>query len=46
MDLDYDVFMLKDSLISHDASLTKAVQEICKTIDYYALKLVLGGVGK
>jgi len=46
MDLDYDAFMLKDSLISHDASLTKAVQEICKTIDYYALKLVLGGVGK
>jgi nicotinamidase-related amidase len=46
MDLDYDVFMLKDSLISHDAALTKAVQEICKTIDYYALRLVLGGVGK
>lgn len=41
MDLDYDVFMLKDALISHDAALTKAVQEICKTIDYYALKLVL-----
>ncbi len=46
MDLDYDVFMLKDSLISHDAALTKAVQEICKTIDYYALRLVLNGVGK
>jgi nicotinamidase-related amidase len=41
MDLDYDVFMLKDALISHDAALTKAVQEICKTIDYSALKLVL-----
>ncbi|MCX6556918.1 MAG: isochorismatase family protein [Candidatus Aminicenantes bacterium] len=46
MDHDYDVFMLKDSLISHDAALTKAVQEICKTIDYYALKLVLESVGK
>jgi nicotinamidase-related amidase len=46
MDLDYDVFMLKDALISHDASLTKAVQEICKTIDYYALKLVLESVAK
>ena len=45
-DLDYEVFMLKDSLISHDAALTKAVQEICKTIDYYALRLVLGGRGK
>ena len=43
-DLDYDVFMLKDALISHDADLTKAVQEICKTIDYYALKLVLESV--
>lgn len=41
MDLDYEVFMAKDALISHDAALTKAVQEICKTIDYYALKLVL-----
>ncbi len=46
MDLDYDVFMLKDSLISHDATLTKSVQEICKTIDYYALRLVLTGAGK
>jgi nicotinamidase-related amidase len=45
MDLDYDVFMLKDALISHDAALTKSVQEICKTIDYYALKLVLESVG-
>ena len=40
MDNDYEVFMLKDALISHDASLTKAVQEICQTIDYYALKLL------
>jgi nicotinamidase-related amidase len=44
MDLDYEVFMCKDALISHDAALTKAVQEICKTIDYYALKLVLESV--
>jgi nicotinamidase-related amidase len=46
MDLDYEVFMLKDALISHDAALTKAVQEICRTIDYYALKLVLESIGK
>jgi nicotinamidase-related amidase len=45
-DLDYDVFMLKDSLISHDSTLTKAVQEICQTIDYYALKLVLESIRK
>jgi len=44
MDNDYEVFMCKDALISHDASLTKAVQEICKTIEYYALKLVLESV--
>jgi nicotinamidase-related amidase len=44
MDLDYDVFMLKDALISHDAALTRAVQEICRTIDYYALKLLLESV--
>jgi len=44
MDLDYDVFMLKDALLSHDAVLTKAVQEICKTIDYYALKLLLENI--
>lgn len=41
MDLDYGVFMLKDALISHDAALTKAVQEICRTIDYSALQLLL-----
>jgi len=46
MDLDYEVFMCKDALISHDASLTKAVQEICKTIDYYSLKLLLENVGR
>lgn len=44
MDLDYGVFMLKDALISHDAALTKAVQEICRTIDYYALKLLLENI--
>lgn len=44
MDLDYDAFMLKDALISHDAALTKSVQQICTTIDYYALKLVLESV--
>jgi nicotinamidase-related amidase len=44
LDLDYEVFMVKDALISHDAALTKSVQEICKTIDYYALKLVLESV--
>jgi nicotinamidase-related amidase len=43
-DLDYDVFMLEDALISHDAALTKAVQEITATIGYYPLKLLLESV--
>ena len=38
MDLDYDAFMVKDALISHRSALTQAVQEICRTIDYDALK--------
>ncbi len=45
-DLDYDVFMLKDALISHDATLTKAVQQISRTIDYYVLKLLLENIRK
>ncbi|MBN2400002.1 MAG: isochorismatase family protein [Candidatus Aminicenantes bacterium] len=45
-DLDYNVFMLKDALISHDATLTKAVQQISQTIDYYVLKLLLENVRK
>jgi nicotinamidase-related amidase len=41
MDADYNVFMLKDALISHNAVLTGYVQEICRIIDYGALKLLL-----
>ena len=46
LDLDYDAFMLKDALLSHDAGLTKAVQEISRTIDYYSLKLLLENIAK
>ena len=45
-DLDYDVFMLKDALVSHDAAKTQAVQEVCSTIDYPAMWLVLKAAGK
>jgi nicotinamidase-related amidase len=41
LDLDYNTFLVKDSLISPDADLTKAVQEICQTIGYGTLKLLL-----
>jgi nicotinamidase-related amidase len=40
-DLDYNVLMLKDALISHNTALTKAVQEFCETISYTPLKLLL-----
>jgi nicotinamidase-related amidase len=40
-DHDYNVLMLKDALISHNTTLTKAVQEFCETISYTPLKLLL-----
>ena len=40
-DLDYNVFMVKGALISHDAALTKSVYEICSNVSYYPLKLLL-----
>ena len=40
-DLDYNVFMVKHALISHDETLTKSVYEICSTISYGPLKLLL-----
>jgi nicotinamidase-related amidase len=43
-ELDYDTFMVKDALISHDNALTKSVQEICHTVDYWSLKLLLENI--
>lgn len=40
-DLDYHAFMVKRALISHDAALTKSVNDICSTIGYSPLKLLL-----
>ena len=40
-DLDYNAFMVKHALISHDATLTKSVYDICSTISYGPLKLLL-----
>jgi nicotinamidase-related amidase len=40
-DLDYDAFMVRGALISHDATLTRSVQEMTKTISIPALRLVL-----
>jgi nicotinamidase-related amidase len=41
LDNDYRAFMVKDALISHDATLTRHVEEITRTIDYSALSLLL-----
>ncbi len=38
---DYDAFMVKDSLISHDAALTRSVHEMTQTISFSALRLVI-----
>jgi nicotinamidase-related amidase len=32
MDLDYNVFMLRDAIISHDHQLTDAVEKICESV--------------
>ena len=40
-DLDYNVFMLKDALLSDNAEHTKTVQQFCKTASFSALKLIL-----
>lgn len=40
-DLDYQVFMVEDALISHDGTLTQHVYDISSTISYSALKLLL-----
>ena len=40
-DHDYDAFMVRGALISHDATLTRSVQEMTQTISYPALRLVL-----
>jgi nicotinamidase-related amidase len=41
LDNDYKAFMVKDALISHDATLTHYVEEITSTVDGRALQLLL-----
>ena len=41
LDLDYETFMVKDALISHNPALTKSVQEICETASYEVLRVML-----
>ena len=44
MELDYNMFMVMDALISHDSDLTKSVQKICRAVDYWSLKLLLENI--
>ncbi|MHB8055465.1 MAG: cysteine hydrolase family protein [Candidatus Aminicenantales bacterium] len=46
LDLDYEAFMVKSSLLSHDAALTRSVQEICETVGYEALRVMLENAKK
>lgn len=40
-DLDFRIYMVKDAIMSHDSKLTDAVEEICDTVDYNGIKLML-----
>jgi len=41
IDHEYEVFMLKKALLSHDADLTKAVEEITEAVTWDVVKLLL-----
>ena len=43
-DLDYDVFMVKDALISHNAAYTDVIEDICDSVTYKTLKTMLAQV--
>jgi len=40
-DLDFETFMVKDALISHNAGLTHSVQKICESVGYQAVPVML-----
>lgn len=43
--LDFNVFMIKDAIMSHNSSYTDFVEDICETVPYTALKLLLENSG-
>lgn len=45
-DLDFNAFMIKDALISHNSTYTDFVEDICETVTYTALKLMLENAEK
>jgi len=45
-DLDYDVFMVKDGIIGPRAEQTAMIQDICNSVGYEALQLMLNNLPK
>jgi nicotinamidase-related amidase len=43
-DLDYKVFMVKDALISPDATHTNVVEDFCDTVNFTALQVMLESI--
>jgi nicotinamidase-related amidase len=46
MDLDYDAFMIKGALLSHNANFTHSVQDITDAVGYEAVKAMLENAQK
>ena len=44
MDLDYEVFMVKDGLLSHNATYTDFIEEICESVGFNTLRVILENV--
>ncbi len=40
-DLDFKAFMIKDAIISHNSTYTDFVEDICETVTYTAMELIL-----
>lgn len=45
-DLDFNAFMIKDALISHNSTYTDFAEDICETVTYTAMKLILESLDK
>ena len=46
MDLDYNVFMIKNALMSHNSTYTKSIEDIFDALGFTALKIILESVKK
>lgn len=46
MDLDYDAFMIKDALMSHNSSYTDAIEDILDAVGYNAVKVMVDNAQK